>query len=1110
MQNVNIHTSVAFFGKKGDSAALVQCGLVGARVLKIGKTKITVRFMDQVKEGKLVERRVDVPMQYLSEAFLSMFAKRVTVDESQAGYKAVIGTIVRSCVDLPRFKVEVAHLYRNESLRLAADFDSENAPRWNGVGPVELIGTRLYSVGLKDSSFCANLGDGNYLSPNAATKLVARQNSIASGNSVMKLEDVKVCVVLNTENQFLKEVFASGSLFVTRKLATKTGPARIISKTLGLKAVTSVMGDKFASQFAGFDAVAHAGCVKAGVRGLFRAITGATPLEAMQASNEEVLETVKSSTKTINTQYGKLEVVCVREDLHVTNPYVLYGMEWSQEEGEVEHEEGLYNTAIRLFNEGVVKSLPMYIMKGIENGSIVRRPDDVRVKVADLQNISIAHGPETARQFADKLKASKAIKTHFSAIGDVFTEEESVEIIETVRWDWTGMIFPGSITPENYKSQEAYGNAISFLMFGGNLSSGRRFPGMATRQDVALTVGGEVFVFPAFNNNEGQFMAKEQDDISSGVNLGGAVEEFLQLILSFLNKGTNWKVKAARFNAAMSNVTYREEMNSFNVKGRYMAIMTPTWEAPLGRFFTTRETVQGRVTFKKDPVLFDRAIADVIVRDLPTSEFANLDEVEKFMLSTVAYVPALTQQGQGNDADGDLVCLMRTGGVLPVYEGQTVASKYWDAYKADEQSVNLLSKSLNVKTYNTDGLHAAMLEANVNKSNVGLYTSELFLVQHALDCMLSNGWTSKDAAKIIKETYALTMQDEAVRAIKHESNTSLWGAISIRAALVSEQDVSGFIAKALVEIAEEKLGEDLALVDAQNFVAFTLNSLNASNMGAWAYRTIGKASVKSFFSKNSSSFTVHSMFMRATWIKTEAKLKAEGMTAYKRASLWQIAENAEYGYDYISAWTNRIGNGQLLMSFFNVNPENSICEYVYAKAANQFGGETTSAIELAKEVAAEEVSEEAEVVVESIIEEDILAYFGGNNTEAATEEVVEEVVVGEVKAEVVTEEKAAVAISQVADKVTMSYKGKEKVVAYEMSQDVVENNSNVLAAVAEAVSQVKDGYDIFVKVESSYILNTVNHLKNWAAKGQVSKAAKNKDSWSKIVAKMMTNKVEFI
>ena len=136
MQNVNIHTSVAFFGKKGYSDSLAQCGLVGPRVLKIGKTKITVRFMDQVKENKLVERRVDVPMQYLSEEFLQMFSKRVTVAGEQAGYKAVIGTIVRSCVDLPRFKVEVAHLYRNESLRLAADFDSENAPRWNGVGPV--------------------------------------------------------------------------------------------------------------------------------------------------------------------------------------------------------------------------------------------------------------------------------------------------------------------------------------------------------------------------------------------------------------------------------------------------------------------------------------------------------------------------------------------------------------------------------------------------------------------------------------------------------------------------------------------------------------------------------------------------------------------------------------------------------------------------------------------------------------------------------------------------------------------------------------------------------------------------------------------------------------
>lgn len=943
---------------KGANSFLVSCGLNAARVVRVGKSKVTIQWTNTTADGKSHINKVDVPAYMLAPAFLKGIAKQVTDRGNAVGFRGLINTVVTSCGNLPRFKVEVAHLCRNETLRLETGLFSTEDLHWTGVASPELFGTRLYSVELKDSSFAA-VQEGMVISPNAGTKLIARQHSIASNKPLFEIEGVKTVVVLDTDNKFLKEIFASGSLFVSRSFAVKAGPARIVSKVLGLKAVTSVMDDRFAKNFVGFDAVAHAGCVKAGVRGLFRAITGKTELEVMLASNEEVLSAVEAASKTIKTAYGELKVVPVVETLGVTNPYSLYGCEWNS--GDVvneifEEEDGLYNHVIELFKNGEIDSIPQYVMEGVQAGTIRIKKDEVRVKTPELQNIVLTHGVEVARQFADKLNPSKALAAHFSSIGDSFTEEETVEIFEWAMWNWSGMVNPGSITPDNYKSQADYDQAISIIMNGVNLSTGRRFPGLATGKDVVLTLGGQKFVFPGCNNNEGQFMPKEEDDISSGVNLGPVAEEFLQLELSRRNQYTNWKVKVARFNASMSNVTFREEMNSFRVRGKYMAIMTPTWETKIHEVFTTRKGLNGRVTYKKDPCLFWNAITDVIAKDLPWGLFGEMSDVERFMFSTVAYVNPIMQQGQGNDADGDLIALMKTGGVLPVYEGQKIANKYWNAYMADEQDVNLLKKSLNIKTYPLTDLHDAMQTAKENKANVGLYTSELFVVQHALDAMLSNGLLSQYTAAVIKEVYALTMQDEAVRAIKHESGTSQFGEISLNGALRSEVDVSEFVAQTIVEIAEEKLGEVVSIEDAMKFVAFSLNGLRGSNVNAWASRSVGKTT-KAFFSREANSFTTHSMFLRSTWIKAEDKLKAEGMTAYKRNSLWVDAEAVKYGWNFIGLWTNRVCAEQKLIKAFAVKAENSICEYVYIKVAKAFEGRVTSSIELA----VEEVETQAEV-----------------------------------------------------------------------------------------------------------------------------------------------------
>ena len=53
----------------------------------------------------------------------------------------------------------------------------------------------------------------------------------------------------------------------------------------------------------------HAGCVKAGIRGVYAALTGASYEEVMFASEEEVMGVIDSNTRSIPTAWGKLAVV---------------------------------------------------------------------------------------------------------------------------------------------------------------------------------------------------------------------------------------------------------------------------------------------------------------------------------------------------------------------------------------------------------------------------------------------------------------------------------------------------------------------------------------------------------------------------------------------------------------------------------------------------------------------------------------------------------------------------------------------------------------------------------------------------------------------------------
>lgn len=1075
---------VSVLTKTGTNRFLADCGFAAARVESIGETKVAVSYLN----GKY-RNSVDIPSFMLSRSFLTaMWGVSRKGGQFITSIEVVKYVITSVADDLAGFKVRLGHLARNETLLVSHD---EETPKWTGVASPELHGSTLFADSIRNSAFAIQNGD-DIVSSCAPTKLIARQHSIAHNLPVFTVSGKKVTVILSGGNLELRKILGAGALFVKQEWVETYGVTRIVSQGLGLKAVTAVADVDFLGQFPHeFDAIASKGCVKAGLHGVYKALTGCTNEELFSASPEEMAEEVKLASYRINTKWGKLVCVDVVEDINVTNPYTLYGYKYVGEEAE-EGSSSFNLETVRMFQEGVIKSIPAWIQANLVAGIIEEKRDLTQIKFSEIQGVAIHYGLDVARDFMDSLTPSNKLAGHFAKIGEGFTEDESEEIIRTMFVDYAGSISMGQMSALNFKSVEAYYAALEFVLNGGVLASGRIFEGWAAKKDVVLTLGGQKFFFPGAGNNAGEFMPKEGKDYEAGVNFGPVMAEVVSLMVALRNPKTNWVQKQLRTQAALANNSLKEEFNSFNVRGKYMVAMPCTWENKKGEIYTTRETMRGKMIYSKMPSLFYAATCGVYVSNVP-SELFGLSGLARFAMRCAAYVSVDQLMLQGNDTDGDTIRLTESTYALPKYNGQKVAQKYWDNYVAGEVEMNFFAKLPKVLTYKAEELDAGMATAKINKANVGLYTAELFTVQHVLDVLLSNKGISTEGAMFVKEVYALTMQDEAVRAIKHESGVSVWEQISLNEMLQSKADITEVVAKAIIEVAEDKLGEVLSQKDAMAFVVAASAIIRGSNRPAWGNASMqsdakdGRVEKDAYLNTVGNSFTIHGLFVRQTWNKLVIRNR-------QARNVWGFISANPNALKAYRVWNMRLGVQSGLVKLFNVNKDNSLAERAYFRAFELFGGKGTY----------EPVFANAEVVVEAkqaqmaeadanVQENEILEFF----EKPANKEAVQEVVEAEETPKSPTEGIIKVNVLSSNDGIVTLTSGKHsKEITFEATGDV---NLDAVTAIGLAVEAIKTPKDVLIIGAPHNVANNIHKFVPKWVEGTVGKTVKGRDSWVKVV-----------
>lgn len=935
-------------------------------VIKRSETRIRIAFKEEVKMSSVDiatphienKKKLDIPLWIFKADNLDMIINRCFYNMRAIPTTSILAFIAKMCHNSKEFKVYLEKMSRNDTLVYSSGDIKEyqnGTPvvygKWEGLANPELYATDLYAKNIADTVFAVER-DGVIHTPNALTKLAARLHSIGYNKPILSTSAKKVAVVLDTDNEYLQKIFATGSLFVAHDILETYGMSRVVSKRLGLKGATAPMTVQMSNSFLGAEVLAHAGCVKAGIRGVYAAITGLSFEEVMFASNEAVLSTVEANTKLVSTPWGKLEVVFVSEVLDITNLYSLEGWKFKDsEEDEVEDEDASFFTeALCGMQMGLINSLPQYIIDNAKEGRVCMSTTRTNLKFSSIQNMMFSYGRQDANEFLGKLSSDKKLESHFKKEAIVYSDDDTRVILGSLSNMLKGKINPGSITPDAFKDPSQYEFFMDVLLNGGDLYDINgdmvRFAGVLCDSPFILQfydvkIGNtRKFRFPGKSAFKGQFFEREKGFPELGYNLGPIADEFLMLFIAFRNEHTDWAIKEARFNASIGKEIFQDAFSDFGVKGRYLTSLPRTWGGEVDTCTTTSRLFKGLeyVTMSKQPIMFDKAITTLKQdRRLPKKVFGPVSELLAFALEAAVFIDPMLMIRQGNDADGDKNCITDTAMSSMLYTGQDIASKYWDAYQKDEMGMNLKTKSLNIKQIPASECDAAMEEAYTNKSNVGMFTTELFHVQHHLDWMLTEGYLDQYTARCIKEAFALTIQDEAVRAIKHESNTSLFSKISPNAVALELVDFNEAV-RILKDTIKKYTGLSIDMKLVELFYQTMIQNMVKSNSNTWRTSDINnKKFVSSLMNGGrGNSYTLHAMFIRSTWDKWMKRTRA--MHKDTEVAKW-LAEDT-HNQSILRMWTMRLNNGNALINMYDVaeGEKATLVEVAYRKAYNQFSG----------------------------------------------------------------------------------------------------------------------------------------------------------------------------
>jgi hypothetical protein len=454
----------------------------------------------------------------------------------------------------------------------------------------------------------------------------------------------------------------------------------------------------------------------------------------------------------------------VNMDVYGTNFYSLYGLDGH---GDSE-EEDVSPVALRAKKRGIYASILSEITtvamtgevfdvnsavrKLLEDKILERKPRTVSVTSAEVQQVEISHGIEAAMGYVDSLMTRRNVMSK-SFLFEKADSLQSVAGQKVKEWAY------------KYLDGEAHSAVVPFRFgeFVNHLME--RLKG----NDFVVRHNGYDFVIPAIPK-----LYSDEDGYVDEVPFGLSI--LVKLVASLRNPGTDWKRKwcdhALELGSNLGN-----KIQDMKVSGAYLPAISGYWLRD--GMVTSYGDPWGKVTAAKLPILFDKAVTSLRNSDM-SSPYGE-DEVERYRQSFEfsCFVSQEFFVSQQNDGDGDLIKITKGFSSIPFWTGQI----YFSQPQVEKYTVGELELKLKLSPYSEMPL-AALGEG----SEVALKAKE------DVARMASNGYKVKahvsrfirapkaDAelrllSLIVAEASAYVVQNESMRAIKHDGGKALFDII---------------------------------------------------------------------------------------------------------------------------------------------------------------------------------------------------------------------------------------------------------------------------------------------------------------------------------------------
>ncbi len=305
--------------------------------------------------------------------------------------------------------------------------------------------------------------------------------------------------------------------------------------------------------------------------------------------------------------------------------------------------------------------------------------------------------------------------------------------------------------------------ALNILFYGEGIDG---FDGLLGDTVKVFNIDGHQFYIPS-GRVMSDFISYDED--TKRYHCSGPIQDFLKLLIASRNRSCDWADKFLSHSSSIHKSLLGKDFDRITVQG-FSKVLLPLPKLTNGcvqlfdQSLNRDRLKQYRLTFSKMPVLFDRAIHDVVV----TTNNNISDPLLRFAFRNSCFVDPSILLGHQNDCDGDMCRLFNTGGHLPVLQRVPSHMQDWkDSYVAGENDLTF-GKIKSVKFYTEDDYRLAFSDTIAAEGDVGKYTNNLTFLGNVLEYVSSKTSFDFDKARLIRSGYAMALQDNIVRGLKNE------------------------------------------------------------------------------------------------------------------------------------------------------------------------------------------------------------------------------------------------------------------------------------------------------------------------------------------------------